>query len=128
MGALEQVLGASGVGLIIIGVVYLLAANRSDRRQAVEEIAAARQRTDSAQKREDDLRAQLDTVRAELQAKLDAVRAELQAKLDAERDRRRAAEDRRDEQADQFDEQAREWRAEIERLSAEIKKLRETVT
>lgn len=114
---MEQILGASGVGLVIIGVVYLLAANRSDRKQAVEEIAAARQRTEAAQRREDELR------------------AELQAKLDAERERRRAAEDRRDEQADQFDEQARGWRAEIERLTAElerqtseIKKLRETVT
>lgn len=110
VGALEQILGASGVGLVILGVVYLLAANRHDRKQAVDEIAAARNRTEAAQKREDELR------------------AELQAKLDAERDRRRAAEDRRDEQADQFEEQARQWRAEIERLTAEIKKLRETVT
>jgi DNA anti-recombination protein RmuC len=124
VGALEQILGASGAGLVILGVVYLLAANRHDRKGYVDEVTAANLRTEVAQKRADDLRAEI--------ARLDA---EYEAKLDAERDRRRAAEDRRDQQADEFAEQARGWRAEIERLTAElerqtgeIKKLRETVT
>jgi len=124
VGALEQILGVSGVGLVILGVVYLLAANRHDRKGYVDEVAAANQRTEAAQKRADELRAEI--------ARLDA---EYEAKLDAERDRRRAAEDRRDEQADEFAEHAREWRAEIERLTAELErqtaeitKLRQAVT
>jgi chromosome segregation ATPase len=117
VGVLEQILGASGVGLVIIGVVYLLAANRHDRKGYVDEIEAANLRAATAQKRADELRAELDKVLAESAAK-----------LDAERDRRRAAEDRRDEQADDFAKQAREWQATTERLTAEIAQLRETVT
>lgn len=117
MGVLEQTLGVSGVGLVILGVVYLLAANRHDRKGYVDEVEAAQKRAEAAQSRADEIRAEL--------AK---IRAEYEAKLDAERDRRRTAEDRRDEQADEFAKQAREWQSTTERLTAEIAKLRETVT
>jgi hypothetical protein len=128
VGALEQILGASGIGVVIIGVVWLLTANRLDRGAAVDEIQAANDRADAAQKREEDVRAAAQQREAALRAELDAARAALQATIDAERDRRRTAEDRRNKEADAFAEQSREWRGQVDRLTSEIEQMRKTVT
>jgi flagellar biosynthesis/type III secretory pathway M-ring protein FliF/YscJ len=76
VGTLESVLGASGFGLVLLGFVYLFGVARSalaaERKQASEELKAAKQREASA-------RAEADV---------------LEARLDDERERRRGAEDR----------------------------------
>jgi septal ring factor EnvC (AmiA/AmiB activator) len=83
VGTLESVLGASGFGLVLLGFVYLFAVTRSAlkqtngdfdaaRKQASEELKAAKQRE------------------AEARAEADA----LETRLDEERERRRGAEDR----------------------------------
>lgn len=112
MGTLESVLGASGFGLVLLGFVYLFAVTRSALKQTNDELDTARKQASeelkAAKEREAAARAEADV---------------LETRLDEERERRRAAEDR---EADTARELAG-LRAEVAAMRTDIQEVKEQV-